>query len=1229
MATYLQGVTDYIPDYQPFQPDLNFYANTLQAKQTQYDSNYKSLNNLYSTLYNAPVTHELNKEKKDVLIKQIDDNLKKVSGLDLSLEQNVQQATQVFRPFYEDKYLMKDMAWTKNTMNVLGNANSLRNSENPDIYEQWWQTGIDAINYRTQEFGESSLDETMNFQNVSYTKYTNAVQDYMDMATKLKISAEHTDLTADGKYIVTQKNGSLIIPTLQQLFNAEYAKNPRLQEIYSVQAYVDRKNWVAQHEQDYNGDKLTTEKEYLQQKYNFISNLVNKENVTANDNLNTTKNKVDAVENDIANGDVNIKQQKYLDALANGATVQEAIAASTKKLNKDLNTGNRTSVTVGQPSGLNLENLKLARLKVDAGVASLLATKDINRAAKAYSDIGKEYKRDISKIGMEDIRNRNARSRIRLAASLKKETDRQSNFEKYMTDKGMLMYDMKGNLVPDPKFDGSFKEQDGGDPGQSTDQDVDINKLNKKTWKQFTDESTSGWTDQFMIDMKNLVDKNEISNEEIARFMIPGASSGINITSGFSDSKEEYRNILREEGTLNKIDDKQFKEGLREYRISQGILDENDNVTDKGRKLKEEIYGTENAKSEFNKIYKLWKENKSTTVNGQTFTYRDHLNREYAPKIWVDEWDTWSKRNAGNTVVENYLQRSDNILKMETYRATYDANEAVFEQNNDKIVTELRQTVNQLGLDDKVAEETVELFNNIVNLSDIQGNDALSDFTEDEMLALFNNKLTQFQYAFANLVDSKGGKIKGQQTMSSQGGSSYDMDGVKTDNAMPMPYLPKFQDGTDWNETKGILPEQWAMVNQMLDNDPRMRSAMSELGLSDDGSTPITSPEYYNFDPASGYGDIKRLRDDIVKQYRKGINVEIFETDEEIQDFAQTAFTLLNAKYDEIVFRPSGDNALLSYIPTTAGTDGRASLASETQSQYVNMQVPGSAGFKDYAAMVRDINNINFNQAGNYRISLNGNMLPEDFSSMSLNKNDMNPDFASRLLQDAYLAGREGAKGMGDLKISNNQVSMEDAGTGSMTVNFSKKFLEEYVTSIPEGTMVNGAEIEGENAGKAEFVKQYVDQIYQNGITFIAPKQQWTNPFFNNNQVGQTEAIMNALGSLNYSHPNGAGSYTLEKINNVPGVTHRGVFEINYIDPQTGELKTKSQELHPNVRKNGDALDQTLALMFNSINQTSVINNQLFQSFVKSDNTEALNKVRSNQKLTLTPKSSGFKYGNN
>ena len=73
----------------------------------------------------------MNIKKKDELLKQIDFNLRRVSGMDLSLEQNVNQAMQVFRPFYEDKYLMKDMAYTKNWMNTYNGAQNLVNSKDP------------------------------------------------------------------------------------------------------------------------------------------------------------------------------------------------------------------------------------------------------------------------------------------------------------------------------------------------------------------------------------------------------------------------------------------------------------------------------------------------------------------------------------------------------------------------------------------------------------------------------------------------------------------------------------------------------------------------------------------------------------------------------------------------------------------------------------------------------------------------------------------------------------------------------------------------------------------------------------------------------------------------------------------------------------------------------------------------------------------------------------------
>jgi hypothetical protein len=61
MATYLQGVQDYIPQFQPFQPDLNLYANVLQTKQTQYDTAWKSLNNVYGQYFYSDLTRDSNK----------------------------------------------------------------------------------------------------------------------------------------------------------------------------------------------------------------------------------------------------------------------------------------------------------------------------------------------------------------------------------------------------------------------------------------------------------------------------------------------------------------------------------------------------------------------------------------------------------------------------------------------------------------------------------------------------------------------------------------------------------------------------------------------------------------------------------------------------------------------------------------------------------------------------------------------------------------------------------------------------------------------------------------------------------------------------------------------------------------------------------------------------------------------------------------------------------------
>ena len=113
MATYLQGVTDYIPQVQPFRPDLNFYEGVLNKKQAQYEAGYAKLSNLYGTLLNSELSRTDNSERRDKFFTDIENQIKKISSLDLSKNENVKAAQKVFQPILDDKYILKDIAFTR------------------------------------------------------------------------------------------------------------------------------------------------------------------------------------------------------------------------------------------------------------------------------------------------------------------------------------------------------------------------------------------------------------------------------------------------------------------------------------------------------------------------------------------------------------------------------------------------------------------------------------------------------------------------------------------------------------------------------------------------------------------------------------------------------------------------------------------------------------------------------------------------------------------------------------------------------------------------------------------------------------------------------------------------------------------------------------------------------------------------------------------------------------
>lgn len=502
MATYLQGVTDYIPDYQPFQPDLNFYNNYLQTKQSQYDTNWKSLNNLYGQYFYADLTKESNIKKKEEMLTQINFNLKRVAGLDLSLEQNVNQAAQIFTPFYEDKFLMKDMAYTKNFMTDYSKAEGLKNSKEQETYSKYWSVGVKKMMYEREEFKNSTDQESLGFANVKYTPYVNAIEKYMKLAKESGISMDITE--SNGRYFIRQKNGDLIFQPLTNFFTSQFVNDPALQDVYKAEAYVKRKDDILQNADKFNGDLVASERNYLTGQYATIQEYLRLKSAKNNEDKDVLENKLDNNNNKLMQGGGNEFTPKYAESLEVSLGIAKDNASYTDKLSTEVN--DKASSTVTTTGGTpDLANLDVLRYQVDAGVASMLAEQDISQAAYDYSRVGmvKSMSADPYGVAAQNAAYASQRQRITIAHQNKLAKDKALNDKKnLMIDAGLKngsyigmaeVKDENGNVIdyepiPNPALNNRSVFLGKGYSSGVTDKGVSAIQANKNMTTEFTAE---------------------------------------------------------------------------------------------------------------------------------------------------------------------------------------------------------------------------------------------------------------------------------------------------------------------------------------------------------------------------------------------------------------------------------------------------------------------------------------------------------------------------------------------------------------------------------------------------------------------------------------------------------------------------------------------------------------------------------------------------------------------
>lgn len=393
MSTYLQGVTDYIPQFQPFQPDLNFYANILQTKQTQYDNNWKALNNMYGKLYNADLTRDGNINKRDTYLKEAEFNLKRISQLDLSLDQNVNQATQIFKPLYEDKGLVKDMAWTKNYMMERSKGESFKNAYDEKLQDRYWDVGLRDLEYKREEFKKADDGAAMNFGNATYTPYVNSMEVAQNVAKEAGLSIESVKFSPDGRWIIKNKNGEQLTEPLSKLFEARLGNDPAIQAVYNTQAYVDRKDYAKSNAALFNNDENAAEMRYLEDKFTILKrqNELRYKGLQVQNTVYDSR--IEDLKKQIANKKANPGAELELAQYEMNRDINAKVLTSVEQQAKTLNSGmSQTPSTEGgfkNPYG----DLNSLRFKVDSGVASMLMSKDLNEAAQIFAY--KDAKTDI------------------------------------------------------------------------------------------------------------------------------------------------------------------------------------------------------------------------------------------------------------------------------------------------------------------------------------------------------------------------------------------------------------------------------------------------------------------------------------------------------------------------------------------------------------------------------------------------------------------------------------------------------------------------------------------------------------------------------------------------------------------------------------------------------------------------------------------------------------------
>ena len=459
MATYLKDVQGNIPDIEKFNPNYTFYAEALQSRQSAYDTNHEKLNNLYGSLLNGRMFRDEDIKSRDEFFKAISDDIKKISGSDLSSPQNVIAAERVFNQVLDNKYVKQDLYNYRKAQSKQKYIDNLRLYDKEGKY---WEGMDQLLNYQILDYKEADRDSALDVNIGDIAEGVN-VNDLIAKSLKDMNLGDVVQEISDGNYITKYTNGEIARSKYNMAIRAILMNDASVSSFYRAQGELARRNEIqalrsqgmtkeqatAQYRYNTTLSMLDENEEKYRTAYSTLKNALKDKSISPEQRLDG-KRTLEAYNKEIAK--IDAQQLRLQDeASMQPQEVQDNYNRLMQFLDTEKNTLKNESNSLKLKSGEDV--ISLSNIDVILGDAFL--NKTISDYTNLYIQKDMKVEKRVDEYGLEAVR---------YGHELKLEETRQENREKLEKIK-------QGNKAINPTITPST-----GIPGLSNNESIDYDE---------------------------------------------------------------------------------------------------------------------------------------------------------------------------------------------------------------------------------------------------------------------------------------------------------------------------------------------------------------------------------------------------------------------------------------------------------------------------------------------------------------------------------------------------------------------------------------------------------------------------------------------------------------------------------------------------------------------------------------------------------------------------------